>query len=612
MYYPTTKDVSFILKRIETHGTGIAIIKKGQLEFALEKPAMRIFGVEQYPELYQKAAVLMETITKIHPFSDGNKRAAMMIAEYTVMMNGGRLVVPLKAVRLSVDAAMDVEDAMGEEIQMWFKTHTATNSTMLGIMLYEKLEEELIIPSLLKQQRYGEAEALVDKWMAFDTYPEHRQMWSDLMDAWKRKEGSRKPRADPAGRTENVFRFWRSMAGITDAKDHLIPVRIDLNYLRRGVHGLEDLKRLDNTIKSRVRHLEGGKGADDLWSNAAIFERFGLHGEALDCLDRIHELGHDKDRALAHRMAHLIHFGLYDECVRVGEELLLRAPSDAFVLLECSRAYRLLGKNERALELLDRIDEKDPYYINALTWRGYVLLSSGSHTAAAGCFERAYDMRPDDTHNIKNKAIAMSIRGRHAESIELYDIALKGDPNDATVWCCKGLSLYQEGDTDGAVSCYKKALEIDPRNTLALVQAGACLSVQGRRDEGIAYLARALEVNPADKAAMLNMGIALLGVERYKEALKNLNAVIKTDPGNVLCLHVIAAVHALQGNVPGAMDMIEKIARLDPRELERVRRNDAFGRLRSSGRFQDLLRSGSAPRGRAGEPGERDAQRPRR
>ena len=68
----------------------------------------------------------METITKAHVLSDGNKRTAMLVAQLMIDTNGGRLVLPLKSVRLSVDTAMD--DAMPEIIRQWFKVHTAMNA----------------------------------------------------------------------------------------------------------------------------------------------------------------------------------------------------------------------------------------------------------------------------------------------------------------------------------------------------------------------------------------------------------------------------------------------------------------------------------------------------
>ena len=598
MYYPTTGDVEFILKRLnKTHRSGISVINRGQLEFALEKPRMTLFGAEQYPELHQKAAVLMETITKSHPFSDGNKRTAMMIAEYMIRMNGGKLIVPLKAVRLSIDTAKDAEDAMGEEIQMWFKTHMATSNAMARVMLEENLEEELVVPSLLKQEKYDEAETLVDSWLAFDTYPEHKQMWSDLVDRWKRKVEFHGTRADPTMRASSAFRIWNLMAGVSDSKEHPVPKITNLNF-SRDVHNLQDLERRDAAIKARVEDLEGTEDAGELWSSVAIFERFRLHDKALECIERICQLGHDKDHALMHKMVHLIHFGLYDECVRVGEELLRKTPDDSSVALKCSHAYHLLGKNEKALELLGRISEKDQYYVYAVMGRGYMFSKLGRLSEAAECFEQVYEMKPSDALNIRNKAIAMSMRRNYAESIEWYDKALKCDPHDVEAWYRKGSSLYKMSDRDGAMSCYKKALEIEPRDARVLKMAGQVISNQGKLQEGLAYFAKALEINPADKTALLYAGIVLSKIGRHEEALKNLNIVISAEPGNVGCLHAIASVYAQQGNVPDAMDVIEKIARLDPQELKLVKVNKAFERLESSSAFQDLV--GARPRDGSG------------
>lgn len=522
----------------------------------------------------------------------------MMIAEYMIRMNSGKLIVPLKAVRLSIDTAKDAEDAMGEEIQMWFKTHTATSNAMARVMLEEKLEEQFIIHSLLRQEKYNEAETLVDSWLAFDTYPEHKQIWSDLVDRWKRKVVFHGTRADPTMGVSSAFRIWNLAAGMSDSKEHPVPGITNLDF-SRNVHNLQDLERRDAAIKARVEDLEGTEDAGELWSSVAIFERFRLHDKALECIELICQLGHDKDHALMHKMVHLTHFGLYDECVRVGEELLRKTPDDSSVALKCSHAYHLLGKNESALELLGRIGEKDENYTYALMERGYVLSSLERQLEAAECFERVYEMRPDDTLNIKNKAMAMSVRGSHAESIELYDRVPERDPHDAEALHGKGMSLYKTGDRDGAMSCYKKALEIDPHNSRVLVLIGEEMSNQGKLQEGLAYFVKALEINLADKAALLHAGTALCKMGKYEEALNNLNVVINAEPGNVRCLHAIAATYAQQGNVPDAIDMLEKIARLDPRELELVKANKTFERLESSGRFQDLLRTESESGDRA-------------
>ena len=49
---------------------------RGQLESALARPKP-VFGKDRYPTIADKAAALIWSITKNHPFNDGNKRAAL-------------------------------------------------------------------------------------------------------------------------------------------------------------------------------------------------------------------------------------------------------------------------------------------------------------------------------------------------------------------------------------------------------------------------------------------------------------------------------------------------------------------------------------------------------
>ncbi len=166
----------------------IVIINQGQLEFALEKPKEKFNGVEMYPELYQKAAILMETMTKLHTLSDGNKRTAMLMAEFMIKANGGDMVLPLKATRLSVDVAMDADDGMRDEIQKWFKVHVAMNPYELSVMLKELIEEEEMIKNLLKSEKILQVRELLDKWLAFDNYPEYKKEWDELEEQWRQKD----------------------------------------------------------------------------------------------------------------------------------------------------------------------------------------------------------------------------------------------------------------------------------------------------------------------------------------------------------------------------------------------------------------------------------------
>lgn len=60
----------------------------GLLESALARPQASVFGQDAYPDLWQKAAALMESIARNHAMIDGNKRLAWYATWVFLYMNG--------------------------------------------------------------------------------------------------------------------------------------------------------------------------------------------------------------------------------------------------------------------------------------------------------------------------------------------------------------------------------------------------------------------------------------------------------------------------------------------------------------------------------------------
>ena len=55
---------------------------------ALGRPAASMFGVEQYPDLLDKAAALLHSLVNNHPMVDGNKRVAWVLTSTFLQLNG--------------------------------------------------------------------------------------------------------------------------------------------------------------------------------------------------------------------------------------------------------------------------------------------------------------------------------------------------------------------------------------------------------------------------------------------------------------------------------------------------------------------------------------------
>jgi death-on-curing protein len=66
----------------------------GLLEAAAQRPQTTLYGQEAYPTIAEKAAVLLESLTRNHALVDGNKRIGWLAAVVLLDLNGITLEAP--------------------------------------------------------------------------------------------------------------------------------------------------------------------------------------------------------------------------------------------------------------------------------------------------------------------------------------------------------------------------------------------------------------------------------------------------------------------------------------------------------------------------------------
>ncbi|SFE87867.1 death on curing protein [Paenibacillus algorifonticola] len=81
----------------------------GLLESAVHRPKQSVFGEDAYPNLFDKAAALLESLVKNHCFHNGNKRTAYLVTKSFLMINGKHLRMKREyAVEFIVDIAKGI------------------------------------------------------------------------------------------------------------------------------------------------------------------------------------------------------------------------------------------------------------------------------------------------------------------------------------------------------------------------------------------------------------------------------------------------------------------------------------------------------------------------
>jgi death-on-curing protein len=93
------------------------------LRAAIERPWQASFGQEHFVSPFEKAAALMESIIRRHPFVDGNKRTGIASASYLLSTFGYEVEAEQKELEdFAVSVAQGTVEP--EDIAPWFERHT--------------------------------------------------------------------------------------------------------------------------------------------------------------------------------------------------------------------------------------------------------------------------------------------------------------------------------------------------------------------------------------------------------------------------------------------------------------------------------------------------------
>ncbi|HEX2980834.1 MAG TPA: type II toxin-antitoxin system death-on-curing family toxin [Anaerolineaceae bacterium] len=124
--YLTPEQVLFLHSRLTAEtGGGHGIRDLGLLLSALARPKATFEGKDLYPDLFTKAAALMDSLARNHPFVDGNKRTAITAAALFLRINGYRLMVEnSEMVRFTMACAQSQHSL--DELSDWFRQYSTS------------------------------------------------------------------------------------------------------------------------------------------------------------------------------------------------------------------------------------------------------------------------------------------------------------------------------------------------------------------------------------------------------------------------------------------------------------------------------------------------------
>lgn len=210
------------------------------------------------------------------------------------------------------------------------------------------------------------------------------------------------------------------------------------------------------------------------------------------------------------------------------QEALLGDGTNARSLTLLGRCFAEGGDIAAGLAYTGEALRIDPFHADAALHRGNLLLSIGSLTEAAACFERILLFRPLHDQALSAYLHALQQTGRKHEIVEALRRRIRLGGEGAELVNRLGLALHAVGDLPGALVAYQRAQALSPGTPLYHSNAATIYYHLERYDDALVELDRALGIDPDFAIAWYHTGNlrrAMCEPRRAEEAYRRAIAI---------------------------------------------------------------------------------------
>jgi tetratricopeptide (TPR) repeat protein len=202
-----------------------------------------------------------------------------------------------------------------------------------------------------------------------------------------------------------------------------------------------------------------------------------------------------------------------------------------------SRYYSVIGKNEQAIEEINKAIQIDPNYAEYFYWRARFQSELKNNSEAITDFTKAIELEPTNANRYIARATFYNEELNKIDSSLIdFSKAISLNPEDTASLYIRGSIYYQLNQISKALEDFNQILKINPSDVSARNFMGLIYKDQGKLDlalfefeKGIAY-----ENNDPENATYCYMNRAEIYIiqKKYSEALNDYNNSILLTPKN--------------------------------------------------------------------------------
>jgi len=243
----------------------------------------------------------------------------------------------------------------------------------------------------------------------------------------------------------------------------------------------------------------------------------GKHKLALDVYNEAEQMA-DEDREILHNkgMCYL-YLKQYPQALESFEAAnLIQKHESTFI--QMGRVYRLLNKEEEALNIYLEALDTCPQNPEILTTIGLLYLKLGNNAKA---FEHLGNSLTYDPKSAKSILAAGSIIQDNQDmdvALVKYRVAATQTPHSAQLWNNIGMCFFGKGKYVAAAACLKRAVYISPFEWIMSYNLGVIHLTTGQYASAFHYFSTAINLQPTYGKSYTYLALALSRLEDFENA----------------------------------------------------------------------------------------------
>lgn len=291
----------------------------------------------------------------------------------------------------------------------------------------------------------------------------------------------------------------------------------------------------------------------------------------------------------------------FDKACKYFERVLELNPDNQQALENLSFSYVKMGKTERGIETLKKLNTEESNYRTHFVWGvlfreagklqeaeeelkkslliqsdsaevldelGKVLMKQNKTEEAVNIYEKLIRINPDSYQAWYGKACANFKIAHWKKAVNCYLEAIRIKPDCFRSYYNMAAALEEEGNEKAAIESYHSAIAINPDFTQAYNNLGILLSTMGRREEALEIYEEGIRRNSKQDSLYFNMGMCLYEEGRFSEAAAAYRNALDINPDGLEIYYYLGSVLTEMHNYNDAIDAYKSALEIKPSDSE--------------------------------------------